>query len=42
MNKYNTNKKEVIKFKKLKPITINVVVFIGGIINFFSIFRIIF
>jgi len=31
MNEYNTNKKEVSKFLKLNPITINAGVFIGGI-----------
>ncbi len=36
MNKHNTNESEVIKFKKMKPITINVGVFIGDINNFFK------
>ena len=36
MNKYNTNKKQVKKFEEIKPITIIVGVFIGGIKNFFK------
>ena len=36
MNEYNTNKNEVQKFKKMKPTTLIVGVFIGGITNFFK------